>query len=183
RATDLVAALSDIAARGDVDRVVIETTGIADPLALTFVLERPDLAEIARLDAVVTVVDAANWRKTRGAEWDAQVGAADLLVLAQTDLAPDPADPRALLAEINPAARILDGTEVPLEVVLDVERAPHRPTVSAANHSRFGAVSITSTAVHDRNRLEDLLETLPAEGYRAKGVAAAEGGGVGCRAS
>jgi G3E family GTPase len=177
RATDLVAALGELSARGDVDRVVIETTGIADPLALTFVLERPDLTEVARLDAVVTVVDALNWRRTRVAEWDAQVGAADLLVLAKTDLAPDTAELRAVIAELNPAARILDGADLPLQVVLDIEGVP-RPAAAPARHSSFAAVSITDGEVHDRERLEDLLEGLPAEVYRAKGIVSTEAGWV-----
>jgi len=195
RATDLVAALAELSARGDVDRVVIETTGIADPLALTFVLERPDLAETARLDGVITVVDAVSWRKTRVAEWDAQVGAADLLVLAKTDVEPETAELRAVLAELNPSARILDGSELPLEVLLDVEGAPlgsapgsaeprgapegapHRPAAPAA-HSSFAAVSISDGEVHDRERLEDLLEGLPSEVYRAKGIVSTEAGWV-----
>ena len=61
RNPELVSALRELAARGDLDRVVIETTGVADPLAITFTLERPDLADAVRLDAVVTVVDTTGF--------------------------------------------------------------------------------------------------------------------------
>jgi G3E family GTPase len=168
RAADLRGALEQIVARGDVDRIVVETTGIADPLALTFVLERPDLAHLVRLDAVVTVVDAENWERTRVPEWDAQVGAADLLVLSKLDLAPDTERLRALLAEINPAARVHEG-EPSLELLLDVERR-ERPATSHAHHSGFEAVSVQSDTVHSLEAVEDLLETLPTAVYRAKGV-------------
>jgi G3E family GTPase len=179
RAADLRVALAELAARGDVERVVVETTGVADPLALTFVLERPDLADLARLDAVVTVVDAANWERTRVAEWDAQVGAADLLVIAKTDLAADTAPLRAVLADLNAGARILDGDDLPLELVLDVERLTTAGAPAVARHSGFTAVSLVSHRIHDRERLEDLLETLPTAVYRAKGVVATETGWIG----
>ena len=170
RAADLREALAQLAARGDVDRVVVETTGIADPLALTFVLERPDFEDLARLDAVVTVVDAANWDKTRVPEWDAQVGAADLLVLAKTDLAPDTRSLRKAVSEINQAARVLDASDVTLEVVLDVERRSAAAPAAHAHHSGFTVTTLTSFSVYDREKLEDLLEALPAEIYRAKGI-------------
>ena len=176
RAADLRAALETLAARGDIDRVVVETTGIADPLALTFVLERPDMADVARLDGVVTVVDAANWEKTRVPEWDAQVAAADLVVLAKTDLEPDTSRLRAVVAELSPLARVLDGADLPLEVVLDVPRRSGAGPVAHAHHSGFRAVTVASSAVHDRDRLEDLLEDLPPEVYRGKGVVATEAG-------
>jgi len=178
RADDLRAALSDLAARGDVDRVVVETTGIADPLALTFVLERPDLADLARLDAVVTVVDAENWQRTRVPEWDAQVGAADLLVVAKTDLVSDTHALRAALGGLNPGARILAGNDLPLEVVLDVERRGAPAVAGPARHSGFGATSIVSAMLHDRDRVEDLLEALPGEVFRAKGVVATGAGWI-----
>jgi G3E family GTPase len=155
RAADLRAALEQIAARGDVDRIVIETTGVADPLALTFVLERPDLADLVRLDAVITVVDAANWERTRVAEWDAQVGAADLIVLSKLDLT------------------------AALELLLDVQRADRPASGPHAQHSGFEVVSITSDGSHDADALEDLLEELPPAVYRAKGVVRTASGWIG----
>jgi G3E family GTPase len=178
RASDLRAALADLSARGDVDRVVVETTGIADPLALTFVLERPDMEDLARLDAVVTVVDAANWDKTRVPEWTAQVGAADLVVLAKTDIASETGRLRAAVSEINRAARILDAADVSLEVVLDVERRSTAAPAEHAHHSGFEATTIDSSAVYDRDSLEDLLEALPPEVYRAKGIVRTEAGWI-----
>jgi G3E family GTPase len=179
RADDLRGALEALAARGDLDRVVVETTGIADPLALTFVLERPDLAELCRLDAVVTVVDAASWRQTQVPEWDAQVGAADLIVVAKTDLAPADDALRAALAAVNPAARVLDGAgELPLELLLDVERRAPARAPAGAHQPSFTAVSMAGPTLHDRDRLEDLLEALPASVFRAKGVARTESGWV-----
>jgi G3E family GTPase len=179
RASDLRAALEGLAARQDLDRVVIETTGVADPLALTWVLERPDMADLARLDAVVTVIDAANWQATRVDEWDAQVRAADLIILGKTDLhPPTPALLEALRA-LNPAARILDGAdELPIAVLLDVEHRATAPAAAHAHHSGFAAVSIADAAEHDRDALEDLLEALPPEVFRAKGLVRTDEGWI-----
>lgn len=174
RASDLRAALEEISARGDVDRIVVETTGVADPLALTFVLERPDLADLVRLDAVITVVDAANWQRTRVPEWNAQVTAADLIVLTKLDLAGDTAELRALLAELNSAARVVDKLPV-LELLLDVART-HGAASGPLGHSGFTAVSIRNTAIYNAEALEDLLERLPEAVYRAKGVIQTERG-------
>jgi G3E family GTPase len=172
RADDLVAALDGLRGREGVERVIVETTGVADPLALTFVLERPDLAEICSLDGVITVVDALAWETTQVGEWEAQVRAADLIVLSKVDVAGEASLPRllALLHELNPAARVLRAPEADALVVLDVERVG-RVEAARAAHSGFNAVSIVSDGEFDAERLEDWLETLPPEIYRAKGVA------------
>lgn len=73
----------------DFDRVVIETTGLADPgpILQTLLVER-FLAQRTRMDGVVTVVDAANGPKTLDDQFEAvsQVAMADLLVLSKADL-------------------------------------------------------------------------------------------------
>jgi G3E family GTPase len=167
-----VAALAELKGRDDVDRVIVETTGIAEPLALTFVLERPDLAELARLDGVVTVVDALAWPKSQIAEWDAQVRAADLVAVTKLDVAGEAAlAPLAdRLAVRNPAARVLRATEADARVVFDVERVG-APGAGPAAHSGWGAVSVSGEGIYDADRLEDWLEILPPEVFRAKGVA------------
>ncbi|MBK5927690.1 CobW family GTP-binding protein [Rhodobaculum claviforme] len=114
---DLVATLSDLSrrrAKGQLsfDRVVIETTGLADPAPIqhTLVLDRAVAARFL-LDGVVTVVCAATGMRTLDAGFEAvgQVAAADLLVLSKTDLvAPQAlAALEARLRRLNPAARRL----------------------------------------------------------------------------
>jgi G3E family GTPase len=75
------------------DHVVIETTGLADPVpvAQTFFLE-PDCVRDYRLDGVVTLVDAKHGAAalTDHREAQAQVGFADRLLLSKTDLASEP---------------------------------------------------------------------------------------------
>lgn len=93
---DLTKALTGLLARrkagaAQFDRVVIETSGLADPgPILHTLLVEEDLAKGFRMDGVVTLVDAAHGEATldRGFEAVAQVAMADLVVLTKTDLVP-----------------------------------------------------------------------------------------------
>jgi G3E family GTPase len=110
-------------------RVIIETTGLADPAPVLHILmQHPYLVMRYRLDGIITVVDAVNGQATLDAHAEAvkQVAVADRLVLTKTDLIPPPYPPpqagegrvgedrasldalRARLRALNPAAQILD---------------------------------------------------------------------------
>ncbi|MBN9026849.1 CobW family GTP-binding protein [Kaistia sp. MMO-174] len=93
------------------DRVVIETTGLADPApVLQSVLLHPYLSMRYRLDGVVTVVDAVNGAHTLDISDEAnrQIAVADRIVLTKTDL--DEADPaiRDRIFALNPGAKVLE---------------------------------------------------------------------------
>src|SRR3954447_9193974 len=96
---DLVRALTDLLPRieaGEVRRVMIETTGLADPAPiLATLMSDPVAARRYRLDGIVTVVDAVNAMAQLDAQPEAvrQVAVADRLVLSKTDLT-DPAELR-----------------------------------------------------------------------------------------
>ena len=94
------------------ERIVIETTGLADPGPILQTLQAdPVLARKTRLDGVVTVADAANGPATLDAQFEAvsQAAMADLIVLSKTDLVPtgQVAQFESRLTTINPGARIL----------------------------------------------------------------------------
>ncbi|WP_068118357.1 CobW family GTP-binding protein [Tropicimonas marinistellae] len=94
------------------DRVVIETTGLADPAPiLQTLLIDPFLARATRMDGVVTLADAANGHATLDAQFEAisQVAMADLIVLSKTDLVMQDRvrDLEKRLRGINPSARII----------------------------------------------------------------------------
>ncbi|MDF2646596.1 MAG: cobalamin biosynthesis protein CobW [Paenibacillus sp.] len=75
--------------KADFDRVLIETTGLADPapVAQTFFVDE-EMAKFYKLDAIVTVVDAkhAGQHLDEGHEAQEQVAFADVLLLNKTDL-------------------------------------------------------------------------------------------------
>jgi G3E family GTPase len=94
------------ARRDEVRRVVIETTGMADPGPILATLLSDTVAASAyRLDGIVTVVDAVNGAAALDAHDKAvrQVAAADRIVLSKTDLADAP-ELRARLRRLNPGA-------------------------------------------------------------------------------
>jgi len=120
---DLVNTLRDmmmLRLREDVpsfDRVLIETTGLADPAPILHTLMSDELVtNYFRLDGVITTVDAANGADTLDKQFESvkQVAVADRLLLTKTDIA-DAATREALearLAAANPAApriTVLDG--------------------------------------------------------------------------
>lgn len=107
--------IHDKRARGIVppfDRVIVETTGLADPApVLATFMNDVSLRHHYRLATVVATVDAVNGRAhlDRQEESVKQAAVADRLVLTKTDIA-DPAAAEALrrrLAQINPSAEIL----------------------------------------------------------------------------
>jgi G3E family GTPase len=95
------------------ERLVIETTGLADPAPiLQAIMIHPYLVMRYRLDGVAAVVDAVNGASTldRHREAVRQVAVADRVVLSKTDLAPEreAAALRGRLAALAPGATILD---------------------------------------------------------------------------
>jgi G3E family GTPase len=114
---DLVQALEGLIARRRAgalafDRIVIETTGLADPAPILHTLiVTPGLGAALRMDGVVTVCDAVNGPATLDAGFESvgQVAMADVLVLSKTDLVTpfDAARFRSRLAGLAPGARIV----------------------------------------------------------------------------
>ncbi len=129
---DLRTTLSDLATRRrkgelDFERVVIETTGLADPgpVAQTFFMD-DEIAETFLLDSILTLVDAKHADEQLNTRQEArrQVGFADQIFLSKTDLVDD-ATVEALahrLKHMNPRApqqRVHFG-EVPIKDVFDL---------------------------------------------------------------
>ena len=119
---DLIDTLNDLLARRDsgavkpFDRIVIETTGLADPApVLHSVMSEPGLLARCRLEGVITVVDAVNGDAALDAHAEAvrQVAVADRIVLAKVDLLSGREGEDKLFAiiarlrKLNPAARLL----------------------------------------------------------------------------
>ncbi len=149
---DLLKEVRRLAESGRFDYLVIESTGISEPMpvAETFSFADADgnaLSDIARLDTMVTVVDAtqfladyeaADSLHARGAALDDtdertvvdllvdQVEFADLLVVSKADLVPsaDLSQLEAVLRALNPRAEIVTASmgRVPLDRLLDARR-------------------------------------------------------------
>ena len=149
---DLLIEVSRLAREGRFDYLLIESTGISEPLpvAETFTFEDEDgnsLSHLAQLDTMVTVVDAGNFMKDFGS-WDDltdrqmglseeddrnivdllvdQVEFADVIVINKTDLiTPDELEQlEQIIRRLNPKAERLKVTEsrVPLSAILGTGR-------------------------------------------------------------
>ncbi|TWB11930.1 G3E family GTPase [Nitrospirillum amazonense] len=106
------------------DRVVIETTGLADPAPILHTLMTdPLVAARFRLDGVVTTVDAVHGMGQLDAQEESlkQAAVADRLVLTKTDIATPEAVEylKERLKQLNPAASVVDAqTDEALPVLL-----------------------------------------------------------------
>ena len=128
---DLVQALESLVERRAAgtlafDRIVIETTGLADPGPILHTLiVTPSLGAAIRMDGVVTVCDAANGAATldRGFESVAQVAMADVIVITKSDLVTPTrlATFRARLAALAPGAAqiVAVNAQVPVAALFD----------------------------------------------------------------
>ncbi len=109
---DLSRALEELQPRvaaGEISRVIIETTGLADPAPIIgTLLGVPFLATYFKLDGVVTVVDALHGLVQLAEHPEAlrQVAVADRLVISKSDMA-DPARLIEKLETLNPTAPVL----------------------------------------------------------------------------
>jgi len=124
---ELLEAVYRILDRPDpVDYLVVETTGLADPLPVAMTFLGSDLREATRLDSIITLVDAENFSDEilDGEVARAQIVYGDMLLLNKCDLVAEErlADLEARLREIKTDARILRAVkgEVPLPLLLSV---------------------------------------------------------------
>ena len=104
--------LVDRRATGEIPRftrVVIETTGVADPAPiLATLVSEPLVSNQFALESVIATVDAQHG--LRGEESERQVAAADVLVVTKGDLA-EPADVERTLGSLNPVASLVHAVQ------------------------------------------------------------------------
>ncbi|WP_228053926.1 GTP-binding protein [Nodosilinea sp. LEGE 07298] len=124
---DLMEAVYKVLERQDkIDYLVVETTGLADPLPIALTFLGTELRDLTRLDSIVTVVDAENYSLDLFNSQAAhnQIAYGDIILLNKADLVDD-ADLDLLevkIRDVKEGARILRTTksEVPLPLILSV---------------------------------------------------------------
>lgn len=148
------------------DRLVIETTGLADPApALQTLMLHPYLALRFHIAAVVTVVDASDGGATLSASPEAarQAAMADRIALSKTDLAtPEQlAATRAAIAGLAPTAEVVIAAEVDASALLAPAEGPRRGLDAAPlGHGAVRAVSMESEAPLTRAAYDLFVELL-----------------------
>jgi G3E family GTPase len=124
---DLLEAVYRVLERQDqIDYLVVETTGLADPLPIALTFLGTELRDLTRLDSIVTVVDAENYSLDLFNSQAAhnQILYGDIILLNKADLV-DEADLDALeikIRDVKEGARILrtNHSKVPLPLILSV---------------------------------------------------------------
>ena len=125
---DLLEATVQLIQRPDPpEYIVVETSGVSDPMAVSLTFMSPELRSGARVDSMLTVVDSEQIdhvdKKHRELALD-QIAMADIVVLNKVDLVNDEKREKlaAFVKDLVPRARILETThgKVPLDLVLGV---------------------------------------------------------------
>jgi G3E family GTPase len=172
-------------------RVVIESTGLADPFPVLSTLKAdPVLRHHFRAAGVVATVDAVNGgdQLDRHIESVRQAAIADVIVLTKTDLAEETATARlvARLNAMNPQAPVLRGAEGPLDADALLKsggggsfKAIAEPDAGTANHTDVQAFAIIEDEPLDWTAfgvwLTMLLNRHGARILRVKGILALRG--------
>jgi G3E family GTPase len=179
------------------DYVIVEASGVSDPVPIVQTFLDSDLHAMARVDSVVAVVDSEQLLELRDDDLALalnQIAVADLVVLNKTDLVTRAQldAVRARVSELVPGARLLPAVHarVPLELLLGVGTfAAVRLAESAAKTTHaHNATCLDSDCDHPSHEhayatwhwtselpvsladLRSFIASLPASVYRAKGV-------------
>jgi G3E family GTPase len=124
---DLVDAVYKVLERQEnLDYLVVETTGLADPLPVALTFLGTELRDLTRLDSIITVVDAANYSLDLFNSQAAysQIAYGDVILLNKTDLVSEEElqSLETKIREIKEGARIIHTkrSQVPLPLILSV---------------------------------------------------------------
>ena len=162
------------------EHIVIETSGISDPIEIARALADPELQAYAPLDGVVTLVDAEGVTSLDGASLELarrQVAAADLVLLNKVDGLD--ADTQRSASNwvrcVSTAVQIVPTTHarMPVQAILGLGGTLLTPGAQpAAGHDAeaFESLSLECTAPVPMERLHALLAALPRTVLRVKGV-------------
>jgi G3E family GTPase len=187
--------------------IVLETTGVAEPLPIAWAAQRAPADERVRLAAVVTLVDASNFRASRASSpaIDAQIAYADVVLITKAELAGE-RETELVVAEVRTLASqtlvwirgtdehaawlesVLEDPKItpPREGVAPPAERDHvhddecRHTEHSPGRSAHGidSVWVPVRGVVDLEELEDQLAALPSNYLRIKGIFRATDGRV-----
>lgn len=179
--------------------IIVECSGVSDPLPVAETFLNPALQQWVAVDGIVTVVDAEqlpHYKDGSATLAEEQIAVADVIVLNKVDLVP-PADlAESKKAWLPPRARVIETNfaRVPLELVIGVGRydparlnraaravhvheagvaAGHDGEVHAGHHDHgvvFDSWSWTTTEAVSLNAVKRVVGRLPPSIFRCKGI-------------
>jgi len=146
---EMTSALKEIVAGLQPEQILIETTGVADPVDVVDTLTHPELVEHLELKGIISVVDASRFLELNSRFHSSsvlvktlrnQVKFADLILLNKIDLVSDTHQTKVMdkLQELNPWAplHLTIQSETDLDALLAVKR--HKAQAAHDSHSNAG---------------------------------------------
>jgi G3E family GTPase len=178
---DLIDSIVRVLGRSEpVDHILVETTGVADPLPVAHTFQRPEFRDALRLDAIVAVADAEQFSLDLfdGIASRNQLRYADAILLNKCDRvgAERLATVEGKIRSLNTEARLVHTTQsaVPLALILDIDlfRPRHMKHDHAHLHDDgFVSLSFESDRPFSVSRFQAFLdESRPAGLFRGKGL-------------
>ncbi len=187
---DLVDAVYRVLERSDkIDYLIVETTGVADPLPIILTFLGSDLKHMTRLDSVITVVDSEIFTPEHFESAAAlnQIVYGDIILLNKVDLV-DSCSVQVLerfIRGLKPQARILETvqSQVPLSLILDVgilesnryshdsnQKKHHHKEYDHLENDRFVSISFKSIHPFSIKKFQEFLDNLSPNVFRGKGI-------------
>ena len=168
------AAVNEIIDKVAPERIIVETTGLAEPEALVFDIQ--EALPQCRLDGVISVIDADMLVRfpELGHTTRLQIEGADILLLNKTDLVEQSRTLSGLetkLHEINPTAAIVrtERCQVDPELLFGIGRERKVSPPVHKHHLEFEWFTFSSKKSFSRDCFERFADSLPAAVIRAKG--------------
>jgi|FEC22Drversion2_1045045.scaffolds.fasta_scaffold01120_9 G3E family GTPase len=164
-----------------VDHMLVETSGVADPLPIAQTFLRPELREALRLDAIVAVADAGELSLDLfdGTAARSQLRHADAILVNKCDTVDETrlGTVEQRIRSVNAEARLVRTTQsaVPLPLILDVDLFRPAPAEHGHHHAHleddgFVSLSFESDRPFSAQRFQDFLEARPPGLFRGKGL-------------
>jgi G3E family GTPase len=166
-------AVNEIIEKIEPERIVVETTGLAEPEGLVFNIQ--DELPRCRLDGVVSVIDADMLIRfpELGHTTRLQIEGADILLLNKIDLIePSQIEPlETKLRQINPTAATIrtERCRIDPELLFGIGRERKIAQPKHRHQSEFESFAFTSGEFFSRDCFENFANSLPASVVRAKG--------------
>ena len=182
---DLIDSIVRVLGRPEpVDHIIVETTGVADPLPVALTFQRPEFRDTLRLDAIIAVTDAEQFSLDLfdGIAPRNQLRYADAILLNKCDRAGVErlATIEEKIRSLNAEARLVRTTRsaVPLPLILDVDLFRPRPAGHDHKHGQghlhddgFVSLSFESDRPFSVSRFQAFLDTGRPPGlFRGKGL-------------
>jgi len=180
---DLMAAVESVLRQDDeLDGIVLEASGVAEPKGIARTFAAPEARPVVRLDGIIAVVDGeqlpdqAEYPATRDLVFS-QIGYSDLVILNKIDLADAERIDRvrSFVQDRLPAVRIVEAehADVPFEVLIGTRPEQDGTTISDEHDHEhdhpFVSWVYRRSGPFDLAALRQTITTLPRSVYRIKG--------------